>query len=106
MGDADGLPRLVGFLDQDLGDFMRSSPMRKDKDELLRSAPGVGPVLSMTLLYGLPELGALNRGEITALVGVAPFNRDNGTLARWGAGAARCELPCTWWRWSLPGTIR
>ena len=42
-------------LDQDLGDFMRSSPMWKDKDELLRSTPGVGPVLSMTLLSDLPE---------------------------------------------------
>ena len=67
-------------LDRDLGDFMRSSPMWKDKDELLRSTPGVGPVLSMTLLSDLPELGALNRGEIAALVGVAPFNRDSGTL--------------------------
>ena len=67
-------------LDRELGDFMRSSPMWKDQDELLRSTPGVGPVLSMTLLSGLPELGALNRGEIAALVGVAPFNRDSGTL--------------------------
>ena len=67
-------------LDQELGDFIRSSPMWKDKDELLRSTPGVGPVLSMTLLSELPELGALNRGEIAALVGVAPFNRDSGTL--------------------------
>ncbi len=65
-------------LDQDLGDFIRSSSMWKDKDQLLRSAPGVGPVLSMTLLSDLPELGALNRGEIAALVGVAPFNRDSG----------------------------
>ena len=67
-------------MDQDLGDFIRSSPMWKDKDRLLRSAPGVGPVLSMTLLSALPELGSLNRGEIAALVGVAPFNRDSGAL--------------------------
>ncbi len=67
-------------LDRDLGDFIRSSPIWRDKDELLRSAPGVGPVLSMTLLSGLPELGTLNRGEIAALVGVAPFNRDSGTM--------------------------
>lgn len=84
-------------LDQDLGDFMRSSPMWKDKDELLRSTPGVGPVLSMTLLSGLPELGALNRGEIAALVGVAPFNRDSGTLRGkrkvWGGrGQVRAAL--------------
>ena len=67
-------------LDRDLGDFIRSSPIWRDKDELLRSAPGVGPVLSMTLLSGLPELGTLNRGEIAALVGVASFNRDSGTM--------------------------
>ena len=96
-------------LDQELGDFIRSSPMWKDKDELLRSTPGVGPVLSMTLLSELPELGALNRGEIAALVGVAPFNRDSGTLggnAKCGAGAGRCELACTWRPWWPPGTIR
>ena len=40
----------------------------------------MGPVLSMTLLSGLPELGTLNRGEIAALVGVASFNRDSGTM--------------------------
>ena len=67
-------------LDRDLGDFIRSSPLWKDKDQVLRSTPGVGPVLSMTLLSDLPELGALNRGEIAALVGVAPFNRDSGAL--------------------------
>ena len=67
-------------LDRDLGDFIRSSPMWQDKDQLLRSTPGVGPVLSMTLMSDLPELGALNRGEIAALVGVAPFNRDSGAL--------------------------
>ena len=67
-------------LDRDMEDFMRSSPMWRDKDQLLRSTPGVGPVVSMTLLSDLPELGALNRGEIAALVGVAPFNRDSGAL--------------------------
>ena len=67
-------------LDRDLGDFIRSSPIWRDKDQLLQSTPGVGPVLSMTLLSNLPELGTLNRGEIAALVGVAPFNRDSGTL--------------------------
>jgi len=50
------------------------------KDDLLRSAPGVGPVLATTLLAGLPELGTLTRQQIAALVGVAPLNRDSGTL--------------------------
>ena len=67
-------------LDRDMEDFMSSSPMWRDKDQLLRSTLGVGPVVSMTLLSDLPELGALNRGEIAALVGVAPFNRDSGAL--------------------------
>ena len=67
-------------LDQDLDDTIRSSPIWKDQDRLLRSVPRVGPVLSLTLLSGLPELGALNRGEIAALVGVAPFNQDSGSF--------------------------
>ena len=67
-------------LDQDLDDFIRSSPIWRDQYELLQSTPGVGPVLSRTLLADLPELGAMNRGEVAALVGVAPFNRDSGTL--------------------------
>ena len=50
------------------------------KDALLQSTPGVGPVTSLTLLAELPELGTLNRRQIAALVGVAPFNRDSGTL--------------------------
>jgi transposase len=50
-------------------------------DKLLTSVPGVGPVLSATLLSGLAELGATRRTTISALVGVAPFNNDSGTLA-------------------------
>ena len=50
----------------------------REKDDLLRSVPGVGPQVSLTLLAFLPELGRLNRKQIAALVGVAPFNRDSG----------------------------
>src|SRR6266404_6433642 len=50
------------------------------KYQLLSSVPGVGPVLSVALLADLPELGRLNRREIAALAGVAPFNHDSGTL--------------------------
>ena len=67
-------------LDKDLGDYIRSTPIWRAKDKTLRSVPAVGPVLTMTLLADLPELGVLNRGEISALAGVAPFNRDSGTL--------------------------
>ena len=74
------LEKSLADLDQDLGSFIRSSPMWRTKEKVIRSVPGVGPVLSATLLANLPELGALSRGQIAALVGVAPFNRDSGTL--------------------------
>lgn len=67
-------------LDQELERTIRSSPLWREQDDLLRSAKGVGPVLSSTLLADVPELGSLNRKQIAALVGVAPLNRDSGTL--------------------------
>ena len=54
--------------------------MWRAKDDLLRTVPGVGAQLSLTVLAYLPELGTLDRRQIAALVGVAPFNRDSGTL--------------------------
>jgi len=65
-------------LEGGLGDVIRSSPVWREQDNLLRSVPGVGPVLSFVLLADLPELGKLSRKEIAALVGVAPLNRDSG----------------------------
>jgi len=73
------LQQQVADLDRDLGALIRSSPLWRAKDDLLRSVPGVGPVLATTLLASLPELGTLNRQQIAALVGVAPLNRDSGT---------------------------
>jgi transposase len=67
-------------LDQDLDGTLRHSPVWREKEDLLRSVPGVGPQLTRTLLAHLPELGALDRKRLAALVGVAPFNRDSGTL--------------------------
>ncbi len=67
-------------VEDDLGTTLRASPLWREQDDLLRSVPGVGPVLSITLLAELPELGTLNRKQIAALVGVAPLNRDSGTL--------------------------
>lgn len=60
--------------------MVRTSPAWRERDDLLQSAPGVGPVLSLTLLADLPELGRLSRREIAKLVGVAPLSRDSGTL--------------------------
>ena len=66
-------------LDQEIEEFIKGSPLWKEKDTLLQSVPGVGPVTSATMLGMLPELGLLNRQEIAALVGVAPVNKDTGT---------------------------
>ena len=67
-------------LDQGLRQTLRQSPLWREKDDLLRTVPGVGEQFSLTLLAYLPELGTLDRRQVAALVGVAPFNRDSGTL--------------------------
>lgn len=74
------LERALQDADTDLAEAIRQSPVWREKDELLRSVPGVGPVLTTTLLANLPELGTLTHKQIAALVGVAPLNRDSGTL--------------------------
>lgn len=65
--------------DKGLRQLLKSSPLWREKEQLLQSVPGVGPVVSATLLAALPELGQLNHKAIAALVGVAPLNRDSGT---------------------------
>jgi transposase len=74
------LERELRMTDKDLGDMIKASAVWSERDELLQSVPGVGPVLSRTLLADLPELGRLSRREIAKLVGVAPFSRDSGTM--------------------------
>lgn len=64
--------------DHDLRKLLKRSPIWREKDNLLQSVPGVGPILSATLLSRLPELGRLNRKQVAALVGVAPLNCDSG----------------------------
>jgi transposase len=70
----------LATLDDDIETLLRASPLWRENDDLLQSAPGIGPVCARTLLLELPELGTLNRRQIAALVGVAPLNRDSGTL--------------------------
>jgi len=65
-------------LNREMREFIRQFPIWKDKEDLLQSVPGVGPVTASTLLAELPELGSLDRKRIAALVGVAPFNDDSG----------------------------
>jgi transposase len=67
-------------LDEDLDDLIQQSSAWRAREELLQSVPGIGPVMSRTVLAELPELGLLNRKQIAALVGVAPFTRDSGRL--------------------------
>jgi transposase len=74
------LERELKIADTELGEMIRQSPAWREKDDLLQSVPGVGPVLSLTLLAELPELGRLSRRQIAKLVGVAPLSRDSGTL--------------------------
>jgi transposase len=74
------LQQQIGQFDDELRALIRSSPLWRETEDLLRSAPGVGPVLATTLVAALPELGTLTRQQIAALVGVAPLNRDSGTL--------------------------
>lgn len=72
------LSKSLKELDKEMEEFVENSPIWKEKDALLQSVPGVGPVTSATMLGMLPELGELNRQQIAALVGVAPMNKDSG----------------------------
>ena len=72
------LNQAIRACDVDLTSKLRTSPVWKAKEDLLRSMPGIGVINSRMLMAGLPELGYLNRQKISALVGVAPFNRDSG----------------------------
>lgn len=85
------LEKDLAEIDSDLKEKVQASPVWREKDNLLRSVPGIGRVVSATLLADLPELGKLNRREIAALVGVAPLNRDSGAFrgkrSVWGGRA-------------------
>ena len=72
------LERRLQDIETGLDQAIRSTPAWQERDKLVQGEKGVGPVLSMTMLADLPELGRLNRKEISALVGVAPFNQDSG----------------------------
>ena len=85
------LERRLGDTDEALREAIEASPVWRVQEDLLRSVPGMGPVASRTLLALLPELGHLNRKQIAALAGVAPFARDSGawrgTRVIWGGRA-------------------
>lgn len=99
------LDKRIRLIDKDLGNLIRQTPIWREKDDLLRGVPGVGPVLAHTLLAAMPELGQANRRQIAALAGVAPYNRDSGKLrgrrAIWGG---RAELRATLYMATLSAT--
>ena len=74
------LERRLTDLDRDLDATIQASPVWRTKENLLQSVPGVGPIVSRTVLGALPELGTLTHKQIAALAGVAPMARDSG---RW-----------------------
>jgi len=85
------------LVDHDLHELIKASPSWRQRDALLQSVPGVGPVASRTLLIDLPELGTVDKKAISKLVGVAPLNRDSGGLrgsrSVWGGRPqVRCAL--------------
>jgi transposase len=78
-------------IERELDGSIRGTPAWRENDDLLKSVPGIGPAVARTLLAELPELGTLGRKQIAALVGVAPLNRDSGTMrgrrTTWGGRA-------------------
>jgi transposase len=105
----DWLARQLGRLEADLAAAVQASPVWRAKEDLLRTAPGVGPTVARTLLAELPELGTLSGKQAAALTA---WPRSPGTAAR-GAGSGRsaaagrrCGRPCTWPPCRPPGTTR
>jgi transposase len=95
--------------DRELTDQLRRSPLWREREELLRGVPGVGPTVCATLLAELPELGDLNRREIAKLVGVAPLNATAAPCAasvECRADEHRFAPYCTWRPWSRCTTTR
>jgi transposase len=86
------LERQLDDVTKELAAIIEASPVWRAKDDLLQSVPGVGPIVSYTLLGELPELGTLSHKQIAALAGVAPLARDSGTLRGkrmvWGGRAS------------------
>jgi len=74
------LEKELSDINTELKQMIQDDPEWQEKDEIIQSVPGVGPNLSITLLVDFPELGILNRKQIAALGGVAPFNRDSGKM--------------------------
>jgi transposase len=99
------LEQELSELDRGLRDIIKESSLWRAKDNLLQGVPGIGPVVSLTLLAELPQLGALSRQQISALVGVAPLNRDSGTRrGKRGIWGGRAQVRATLYMAALVAT--
>jgi transposase len=74
------LERELHLLDADLDDLLRESPLWREQDDLLQSVPGIGPQTARILLGLLPELGHVSAAAVGKLAGLAPLNRESGTM--------------------------
>ena len=85
------LEKRLEKINHDIENLIKKSPHWRKTDKILQSVPCVGPVMSVTILADLPEIGTLNRRQIASLIGVAPMNRDSGKYkgkrAVWGGRA-------------------
>lgn len=93
----DFLDKQIAEIDKELDNTIRQTPVFREKDDLLRSVPGVGPILSRMAIFRMPELGHINRQQAAALAGVAPFHDDSGEHVgkriTWGGRSdVRCVL--------------
>ena len=91
------LEKELGSVDSDINDSVRGSPVWREKEDLLQSVPGIGRAISRTLIAEMPELGRLDRKQIAALAGLAPFTRQSGqwrgrSFIGGGRVAVRCAL--------------
>lgn len=102
-----GLRRQLAKVDQDIDGRIRRSPVWRAKDDLLQTVPGIGDVTSRSLLALLPELGTLRPKQLAALVGVAPINRDSGTIrGRRRVWGGRARVRTALYMATLVGTSR
>ena len=91
------LEKELTSVDTDIDDAVRGSPAWREKENLLASVPGIGPVIARTLIAEMPELGQLDRKQIAALAGLAPWTRQSGqwrgkSFIGGGRASVRCAL--------------
>lgn len=99
------LKKGLEHIDDEVSKIVRSSPIWREKDDLLQSVPGVGPLTATCMLAHLPELGRLSHKKMAALVGLAPFVRDSGKFkGKRTISGGRAEVRCALYMSALVAT--